>query len=101
MSSVKVLHLGASDLRQPHLEFVLNGLRTLHSLETLSLIQAKIDDATANFMTDDIPHWRTPRLRMVDISGNPVGRDASLRLLAALQCGNAFRQLKGIRPPRG
>eukprot|EP00927_Polykrikos_kofoidii_P024871 TRINITY_DN22498_c0_g1_i1.p1 TRINITY_DN22498_c0_g1~~TRINITY_DN22498_c0_g1_i1.p1 ORF type:complete len:493 (+),score=67.33 TRINITY_DN22498_c0_g1_i1:78-1556(+) len=95
--TVKVLHLGASDLRRPKLELVLVAIRRLQSLETLSLIQANLDDAAANFITADVPHWTTPQLRLVDISGNPIRRDTALRLLEALRRESAFRQLKGMR----
>jgi len=97
--AVRVLKLGAADLRPPRLVQLLSALPELPQLEFLGLVQGRIDKDAAMILATGLPLERLPQLRCLDITGNPVGRDAALQLQADLrQRSPAFRQVKGVKP---
>lgn len=87
--SLRVLQLGPADLRNPSMAQLLDTLPNMPCLETLRLVQSRIDDATAQAIATRAPLQQLPRLRMLDLTGNSVSRDVAARLEEALRGGTS------------
>uniref|UniRef100_A0A7S1WIV0 F-box domain-containing protein n=1 Tax=Alexandrium catenella TaxID=2925 RepID=A0A7S1WIV0_ALECA len=95
--SLRSLYLGATDLRHLRLAQLLRALPTLPALESFGLVQSRLDDVAAEDLAAEALFEKLPKLQVLDILGNLVGREAGLRLQKSLRRGPAFRQLRGLR----
>merc|ERR1712032_1279663 len=91
------LQLSASRLREPQLQQLLEVLPPLPELKSLAMTQAQIDNAAAEVLSRLLTFRTVPKLRLLDIRGNPITRKGCIVLQESLRQMPAFRELRGSK----
>lgn len=96
--TLRRLSLATSDMHLPVLSRLLEDIPLLPSLEAVSLVQSRLDDAAVEALAVPAHLAKLPGLQTLDISGNAVNRSAAVRLETVLrECCPQFRTLRGMR----
>jgi len=91
------LQLSAARLQDPQLQQLLEVLPPLPELESLVLMRAQMDDTAAEVLARFLTSRTLPKLRLLDIRGNPITCKGCSVLQESLRQMPSFRELRGAK----